>query len=381
MQCILAVDGGNTKTISIVAALDGTILGAGRGGCGDIYNARPAGDSSPVGTLTRTALDNHSDAPDNLAGAVNDHNSRSGDRLDSATAAIANAAIANIEYAVMSSLQAAHVHTYDLLTAVFNMAGADWPEDFALLQASMEARNFGRKIIVQNDALGVLHAGSSDNTGVSVVCGTGAGTGARGPDGRTWHSSRWQDQTQGSSQLAHKTLDAIYRSELGIEPSTTLTRRVLDYFHLNTVEEVLHLFTGRMQHPPINIGLLTPILLDEAHAGDSVARQIVEEHGSMLGNYALAGARIVGIEGTAFTLVLAGGVLRHPSPILPDAIIRRVQTTSPQARPTRYRFEPIIGVLFTALEAANVTIDDALLANMIPTMPASDLFATGQITV
>src|SRR5205807_10529707 len=36
---VLAVDGGNTKTIALVAALDGTILGAGRGGCADIYNA------------------------------------------------------------------------------------------------------------------------------------------------------------------------------------------------------------------------------------------------------------------------------------------------------------------------------------------------------
>ena len=181
--------------------------------------------------------------------------------------------------------------------------------------------------------------------------------------------------------LAHKTLDAVYRSELGIEPPTTLTPRVLDFFHLDTVEEVLHLFTSRMKHPPINIGLLAPILLDEAHSGDRIARQIVEEHGSMLGNYALAAARRVGIEGTAFTLMLAGGVLRHSSPLLADAIIRRVQTTSPQVRPTRYRFEPIIGVLFTALEAAHVTIDEALLANMIPTIPASDLFATGQITV
>ncbi len=46
MQCILGVDGGNTKTIALVAALDGTILGAGRGGCGDIYNAE-AGTAWP----------------------------------------------------------------------------------------------------------------------------------------------------------------------------------------------------------------------------------------------------------------------------------------------------------------------------------------------
>ena len=37
MQYILGVDGGNTKTIAIVADLDGTILGTGREGCGDDF--------------------------------------------------------------------------------------------------------------------------------------------------------------------------------------------------------------------------------------------------------------------------------------------------------------------------------------------------------
>ena len=339
MQCVLAVDGGNTKTIALVAALDGTILGAGRGGCGDIYNAE-------AGTIW----------PDSAA-----------------------AAVANIEYAVQSALQAAQVQPTNLAAAVFNMAGADWPEDFTYLQTALEARNFGRVILVQNDALGVLHAGSSDNTGVSVVCGTGAATGARSADGHSWHSSCWQDQTQGGSQMAQKMLNAIYRAELGIEPPTTLTRRVLDFYGLSTVEEVLHMFTSRASRennstPPLSN--LAPIVLDEAQAGDSAARRIVAEHGKALGNYALAGARQVGIEGTAFTLVLAGGVLRHDSPLLADAIIAQVRTTSPDVKPTRYRYEPIIGVLFTALEMAEVAINDTVLGNIIPTIPAPTLFMT-----
>ena len=36
---MLAVDGGNTKTIAVVADASGRTLGAGRGGCSDIYNA------------------------------------------------------------------------------------------------------------------------------------------------------------------------------------------------------------------------------------------------------------------------------------------------------------------------------------------------------
>ncbi len=336
MQCVLAVDGGNTKTIALVAALDGTILGAGRGGCGDIYNA-------DAGTEWQ----------------------------DSATAAVAN-----IEYAVQSALHAAQVNSSDLVIGVFSMAGADWPEDFAYLHAAMEARGFGQTILVQNDALGVLHAGSSDDTGVSVVCGTGAGTGARAPDGRTWHSSTWQDQVQGGAQLGRKTLDAVYRSELGIEPPTTLTPRVLDFYHLNTVEEMLHLFTSRVQRIPSRVDQLTPILLDEAQAGDRVAIRVVQEHGKALGDYALAAARRVGIEGTAFTLVLAGGVLRHSSSLLADTIIQRVQTTSPDVRPTYCRFEPAIGVLFTALEAAGCSVNDALLEKLVPTIPPPTLYST-----
>ncbi len=98
MQCVLAVDGGNTKTIALVAALDGTILGAGRGGCGDIYNARFGMDSSSI----EVSLGDSSGA--GLASALVAATLRDGlvPTPDSAAAAIAN-----IEHAVISALQAA----------------------------------------------------------------------------------------------------------------------------------------------------------------------------------------------------------------------------------------------------------------------------------
>ena len=127
MRYVLGVDGGNTKTIALVATLDGTIVGAGRGGCGDIYNAPLEGTNWP----------------------------------DTAAAAIAN-----IEFAVETALQAVRILPSDLLAGVFSMAGADWPEDFALLTSAMRVRGYGRTISVQNDAMGVLHAGVANNVGV-----------------------------------------------------------------------------------------------------------------------------------------------------------------------------------------------------------------------
>jgi N-acetylglucosamine kinase-like BadF-type ATPase len=338
-SCVLAVDGGNTKTLALVATLDGQIRGYGRAGCGDIYHIPPGGQAS----------------------------------------AHEPAALGEIEQAVKTALKQASCHPTDLEAAVFNMAGADWPEDFALLETAMHARGYGQRLLVQNDALGVLHAasiGSATNSGVSVICGTGAATGARGPDGRTWHSSHWQDSVQGASHLGQQVLTAVFHAELGISPPTTLRERVLAYFGTNSIEEVLHRLTARLPQETRPLSGLAPALLDEAEAGDSVARHLVSKHGSALGDFANVAARRVGLEGQPFPLVLAGGVLRHPSPLLAEAIIARVHSRSPQAQPIRPRFEPVIGVLFSALELAGQRIDEQLISRLLPTLPPASFFDT-----
>jgi N-acetylglucosamine kinase-like BadF-type ATPase len=330
MSCVLAVDGGNTKTIALVAGLDGTILGVGHAGCSDIYNAVPEDG------ITDPAM----------------------------------VALANLERAVTAALRAAGVEPADLAVSVFNMAGADWPEDIAFWRDQMAAAGLGQRIIAQNDALGILYAQSPDATGVSIVCGTGAATGARSPDGREWHSSFWQDEAQGSAHLGQKTLFAIYRVALGIEPESTLTNRVLDHFGVASVEEVLHRFHNRssLQAPP-SVHQLTPILLDEADAGDQVALAVVAEHGARLGDIAVAAARKVGIVDTAYPLVLAGGVFRHPSKTLENAIVERVLLESPLIRPVRSLHEPIVGVLVEALAVAGVTTDQSHFARVYSSLP------------
>jgi N-acetylglucosamine kinase-like BadF-type ATPase len=338
MDCVLAVDGGNTKTIALVATLDGVILGAGRGGCGDIYNV--------VAAEVHQAHD---------PGA---------------------AALENVERAVAAALQAANIAPAALRASVFNMAGADWPEDIAFWAEAMAARGMGRAITVQNDALGVLYLASRDAVGVSIVCGTGAATGARSPDGRVWHSSFWQDEVQGSGQLGQKALFAVYRSHLGIEPQTSLTARVLEHFSVATVAEVLHLFHNRHVPAPASVDRLTPLLLDEAHAGDEVALRVVREHGAALAEIALAAARHVGLLEGAFPLILAGGVFRHATSVLEDAIVARVRSGAPEVQAIRTEAEPVIGVLYQALATAGVVRDQRLEDRVESSAPAALVSAT-----
>ena len=330
MTYFLGVDGGNTKTIALIAAPDGTIFGAGRGGCGDIYGA-----STP------------------------------------------EAAIEQIERAVESALEQAGVSATDLSVGAFSLAGADWYSDFEYLQAAMTQRGYGAEIRVYNDAIGALRAGSPDGTGVVIGCGTGTAVGARSASGKIWHGSFWQEPLCGE-EMGSRALRAVYRAELGIDPPTGLKAALLAHFDEPSVEQMLYRFTARDREHPTNIEVarLSRVLLNEAAKGDTMARNIVQALGYGLGEYALAAARQVGMEGTAFTLVLNGGVFRHESTTLIDAVMERIRQSDPDVQPVTSELEPAVGALLLAFEAADVAVDAALLGKVEASLPPPELFRT-----
>lgn len=270
MTYVLGVDGGTTKTVALIAGDEGAILGAGHAGGANIYAERPVDRA-----------------------------------LDAVTRAVDMA------------MHNAGVHPDLLDVALCSMAGADCPEDIRFLQEALQRRSIGRVVLVVNDALGALQAGSPDGTGIVVACGTGAAVGARTAAGRVWYSGFWQ-LTGGSHDLARKALHAVYQATLGLAPPTALTGRVLA------------LFTTRQV--------------------DLVQRQV--------------------------PLVLTGGVLRHPSPVLREALVTRAQARLGDVRPLMSRFEPAVGALFLALEAAGIRVDTPRVERLASTLPHPAVFDT-----
>ncbi len=317
MSYVLGVDGGASKTLALVARADGTVVSMGRGGGSNIYDGDPDG---ALATGTQVALD---------------------------------------------ALAAAGLAPADVTVGVLSMCGADWPEDFARIHSAMA--HLARRVVVVNDAVGGLQAGSPDGTGVAVVCGTGGATAARHADGRSWHTSFWQG-AGGARDLAGKLLRAIYRADLGLDPPTALTPAALGFLAAGSVEEILHRATALDGPGPANRDGLARVLLTVAVDGDATARGIVAAHGDELGEYALAAARRVGLEGRPFHLILAGGIFRHATPLLADALIARVRTTSPDITVIRSAFEPVVGALLLALEHHGVHADETVLARIRATI-------------
>lgn len=325
---VLGIDAGNTKTVALVVDAAGRVLGWGRGGRGNIYVSK------------RDAL-------------------------------------AAIDRAVLGALAMAGARAAELRAAVLSATGADWPEDFALLGAELTLRGWGESRAVVNDAVGALHAASPSGTGVIVACGTSAGIAAAAPDGRTWHTSYWQEP-EGAEELGEATLRAVYRAELGLDPPTVLTARVLALYRLPSVEALLHAFTRRGRRPPGRVGRLARVLLDAAEGGDETAARLVREHGEALGDYALVAARRVGLGGAAFDLYAAGGVMRHPSPLLRGALLARVRRGEPGATLRTGSLEPVVGAALLALRAAHTGTGGlgGWRAALEETLPPETLFRT-----
>ena len=315
---MLAVDGGNTKTLAVVAAPDGRTLGAAKAGISDIYNS-----PSP------------------------------------------EAAIDAIAAAARDALSRAELAPEAIQAAVFSLAGADWPEDFALLERALPER-LGLRVapLVVNDAIGALRGGSPDWPGVSVVSGTYNAVGARHPDGRVFHLGFWPDGA-GGRHLAKAGLRAVYHEALQMGPQTAISRRALELFGAQDAFGLLHAFTRRGGLEEHEGDRLAPAVLDVADAGDAVAQTLVARMGSILGRQARACAGQLELPLEGARIVLAGGVFGHPT----DRLAAATMAELPGAVAIRHPAPPIAGAVLLALDRAGVSVDAATVVAGLPFVP------------
>jgi N-acetylglucosamine kinase-like BadF-type ATPase len=305
VSVVLGVDGGNTKTIAVVADETGRTLGTGLGPCSDIYNAGP----------------------------------------DTGIEAVAAAAA--------DALDSAGVAAADLTAATFSQAGADWPEDFALLERRLPER-LGLSVppLVVNDALGALRGGAPDWIGVSIVAGTYNAVGARRGDGRVFHLGFWPDGA-GGRNISQDGLHAIYRASLDLGPATALSERAFALYGADDAIDLLHEFTRRDGLTDADVDRFAPVVLEAADAGDAVAQAIVAEKGGILGRQGRACAAQLDLPLDGLRVVLSGRVLAHPTERLAAAAMAEL----PGAIAVRHPAPPVAGAVLLSLDQIGAVVD------------------------
>ncbi len=215
---VIGVDGGSTKTIALVADLNGQILGMARGAGS---NATGENVDEPMGVVVQTTRE---------------------------------------------ALEKSGITSREAALGMFTLAGADWPEDIQRRQYALEKAELAWKVVVKNDTFGGLRAGTRCPYGVVIAAGTGANTAIITPGGDEWVFGYYQDYG-GALDFSKEAIEAVLRAEDGRGAPTLLTELVLGQLGFATVEEMLKALVAK------RVGLANKLALCHARLRGQFCRR------------------------------------------------------------------------------------------------------------
>ena len=235
---------------------------------------------------------------------------------------------------------------------VFALAGADYPSDVRTLERGIAGLGLAREVVVVNDTMAALRAGSRRPWGVALICGQGVNGAAVAPDGRVARFDGVGDISGdwgGGGSLGMAAQAAAVRARDGRGPRTSLERLVPAHFGLASMGAVVRaLYDGRIEQE--RLGELSPVVFGAAVSGDAVARGIVDRLADELGVMAVALTRRLQLGRLDPDVVLAGGVFRAEDPVFYDRLEAVVLGAAPAARIVRLEAPPVVGSALLALE-------------------------------
>ncbi|MBP6963515.1 MAG: kinase [Armatimonadetes bacterium] len=328
MSYVIGVDAGGSKSFCLAADMDGTIVGFGKAG---------PGSYEVVGLQT---------------------------------------AKVNILKCVERALRQGGPEKSDVRHGVFALAGADfYPEDFEMLTEAMEDLHVARECTVKNDSIAGLRAGVTRPYGVCVIMGSGfngAGIGLDGREVRYISEGFLYGDVGGGHTIAREVLHHAYRSWDGRGRKTVLEQKVLEFFGYEDLYELArYLYYNREPHQ--RIPGLCPICFEAAFDGDEVARELIVRFGREAGVSANALIRKLDLCEEELEVVLAGSVFKGKGPLLIETVKQTILPVAPKARVITPRYEPVVGALLLALDAAGVEITGQIEARLDATLPAECL--------
>ena len=211
--------------------------------------------------------------------------------------------------------------------------------------------------VIDNDLYALLRAGTSARDAVAVVCGSGINAIGRRSDGATARfaslgviSGDWGGGT-GIGETA--LYDAVRGNDLR-GPATSLTEAIPPVFGLAAIDQVteaMHL--GTLQYS--DLGRLSPLVFEQADAGDTVSIALVTRQGTEIALMAISAIERLGMTSQPIPVVLGGGVVAAGHPLLLEAVRSALDARTPLAEIVLVPARPIIGAALLALETAGAS--------------------------
>lgn len=266
LRYVLGVDGGGSKTMALVGALDElgqmVILGRGRGGPS---NLRLSGKEQSLNSL---------------------------------------------DQAVDEALTQAGILGRCLECAVLALAGSSSPDVQLDVSNWANGRNLAAHIEIVHDALPVLADGTAQGWGIALIVGTGSvafGVDQRGQSVIKGGWGHWFGDKGSGFYLGDQALAAVAEASDEIGPETLLSELVLKNLGTKDPRSILKEVSADGDTRRA-VAALAPIVLDAAARNDKVARRIVSGAVAEAAKLVAATVKALVFE-KPYPIALAGGVV------------------------------------------------------------------------
>jgi len=298
MRHVLGIDAGGTKTRSLLAEETERIVGGGRGGGAN--------------------LKTHGEL-----------------------------AVEKVLHAVVEEAEAEAGVRPDAVA--LGIAGADRPDDHAVLRGILKRIGFKNHILVTNDARVAFIAGSPGQVGLALVCGTGSIAWGQNRAGEVARAGGWGwhlgDEGSGF-WIGVRAIREVLRGADGRAPATALKESLFEHFAIAEASQILHaVYDG--EFPRHHVAKFAARVEEAALAGDGVAQRILATAAEEL---TLAARSVIGrlrLEEGGYDVVLSGGTFAAV-PTLAENVSRKLETS--RARIRRLEEEPALGAVRLAIE-------------------------------
>lgn len=298
---LLGVDGGGTRTHTLLTDLTGRVIGEGEGGPS---NALAVGWSRAEAAL-RTAID-----------------------------------------------QALHGRKLRVDAAVFGLAGVMGPDDQPAIHRFQRRFPFITRLMVENDGMVALYAATRGAAGVLINAGTGTIAVGRNRSGRVHRADGWgyvMGDEGSAYDIGIMALRAAMRAYDDRGPRTGLLEAAMRYFQATSPHDLVRRWS---RVPPgglrTSVAGLVPIVEAQARRGDREARRIVQQAATHLTRTALSVLRQVPDAAVIYT---TGGALA-PGSMLYRMLLTMLRAARPALSMKPLQIPPVAGAVLMACRLA-----------------------------
>ncbi len=309
MAYVLGVDGGGTRTVCVLADLEGSVLGEAESGPSNFH---------AVGVAE---------------------------------------AVDAIQQAIKGAMADMPSFPCPVEAICLGLAGVDTSQDAALIREQIALLNIARRVCVVNDTEIALIGGVGGERGVVVVAGTGSAAFGCNSEGQKARAGGWGWVLgdEGSAfDIGQQGLRAVVRALEGRAETTTLIDALIRWWNLANRHELAASLRARSWSRG-DVANLAEWVTDAARAGDAVASRIVTHAGEELGLLATMVIEQLHLRGE-FSVVLTGGVFRAGE-MISEPLRKKVHTIAPAAHLIPPIHPPVLGAVFMAWRKLGLPLD------------------------